>query len=71
MLAFRSEAHIDEWCRRHRIERGAVFALEQAWRLARAWHADRLSPEWRRATPEEAEAIFESIGLTGDFWRLS
>ena len=71
MLAFRSEAHVDEWCGRHRIERGAVFTLEQAWQLARAWHADRLSPEWRRATPEEAEAIFESIGLTGDFWRLS
>jgi Alkylmercury lyase len=71
MLAFRSEAHVDEWCRQRRIERGAVFTLGQAWQLAHAWYADKLSPEWRRATPDEAQAIFETIGLTGDFWRLS
>ena len=71
MLAFRSEAHVDEWCRQRRIEKGAVFTLEQAWRLARAWYGDRLSPEWRRRTPDEAHAVFESIGLTGDFWRFA
>jgi hypothetical protein len=71
MLAFRSEAHVDRWCRARRVQRGAVFTLEQAWRLAHAWYADRLSPDWRRRTPEEAETVFASIGLTGDFWRLS
>jgi hypothetical protein len=71
MLAFRSEAHVDEWCRQRRIEKGAVFALEQAWQLAHAWYADKLSPEWRRATPVEAQALFAGIGLRGDFWHLS
>ena len=71
MLAFRSEAHVDRWCETRRIARGAAFSLEQAWQLARAWYADRLSPDWRRRTPDEGEAIFASIGLTGDFWRLS
>ena len=71
MLAFRSEAHVDEWCRQRRIAKGAVFTLEQAWQLAHAWYADKLSPEWRRATPGEAQALFAGIGLTGDFWRLS
>ncbi len=70
MLAFRSEAHVDEWCRQRRIEKGAVFGLDQAWLLARAWYADKLSPEWRRATPEEAQRVFADIGFTGDFWRL-
>ena len=70
MLAFRSEEHVERWCRMRRVPRGAIFSLEQAWRLARAWYADKLSPDWRRATPEEAEAIFAAIGLTGDFWRL-
>lgn len=70
MLAFRSEAHVDEWCRQRRVERGAVFSLEQAWRLAHAWYANKLSADWRRATPGEAEAAFEAIGLTGDFWRV-
>ena len=70
MLAFRSEAHVDRWCTARRIPRGAVFTLEQAWQLGRAWYADKLSPDWRRATAAEAEATFASIGLTGDFWRL-
>ena len=71
MLAFRSEGHVERWCAARHIELGAVFTLEQAWLLARAWYADRRSPDWRRRTPEEAEALFASIGLTGDFWRLT
>ncbi len=71
MLAFRSEAHVDEWCRQRGVEKGSVFALDQAWGLARAWYADKLSPDWRRATPDEAQRLFDDIGLTGDFWRLS
>ena len=70
MLAFRSEEHVERWCRKRRVPIGAIFSLEQAWRLGRAWYADKLSPDWRRATPEEAEAIFAEIGLTGDFWSL-
>ena len=71
MLAFRSEAHVERWCEQRRIAKGAVFGLEQAWRLAEAWYADKLSPDWRRATPEEAQDVFTEIGLTGEFWRLA
>jgi hypothetical protein len=71
MLAFRSEAHVDRWCKARGVPRGASFSLEQAWGLARAWYRDRLSPGWRRFTPEEGEAIFARLGLTGDFWRLT
>ena len=49
---------------------GAVFTPRQGWRLAQAWFSDRLEPAWRRRTPEEAHAIFASIGLTGPFWDL-
>jgi hypothetical protein len=70
MLAFRSEAHVERWCEMRGIAKGAVFSLEQVCELGRAWYADKLSPDWRRATPEEAEATFAGIGLTGDFWRL-
>ncbi len=71
MLAFRSDAHVDRWCRERRLPRGAVFAPERMWRLAEAWYADRLSPGWRRRTAEEAEDLFGRLGLTGDFWRLA
>ncbi len=71
MLAFRSEAHVDRWCEARRLPRGATFTLEQCRRLAHAWYANRMTPDWRRRTPDEAEALFAEIGLTGDFWRLT
>jgi Alkylmercury lyase len=70
MLAFRSEAHVEGWLDQRGLERGAVFSMEQMWRLARAWYANRLAPDWRRSSADEAEALFAEVGLTGDFWRL-
>ena len=71
MLLFRSEEHIDEWCRQWGRERGEAFSLQQGWELARAWYsADRRDPAWRRRTMDEAHAIFAGIGLTSPFWRL-
>lgn len=71
MLAFRSEEHVERWCRSRGVARGATFSLGQAWQLGRAWYGDKLSPAWKRASPDEAERLFASIGLTGDFWRLA
>ena len=71
MLLFRSEEHIDSWYRRRGGATGATFTLNQQWELARAWYSDRMAPDWRRRTPAEAEAEFASIGLTGEFWRLT
>ena len=70
MLVFRSEAHVDRWCEAKGIPKGAILSIRQLWGLARAWYGDRLSPEWRRRTPEEAEEIFKEIGLTGPFWEV-
>jgi hypothetical protein len=71
MLVFRSEDHIAKWCSDWRFERGAVLALDTCWRLADAWYSpDRRDPQWRRFSADEAHAIFASLGLTGDFWRL-
>ena len=70
MLAFRSEEHVERWRETRCLAPGAVFPLETCWRLADAWYAERLSPDWRRRTPEEAEALFAELGLEGDFWRL-
>jgi hypothetical protein len=71
MLAFRSEAHVDRWCEQVDLEPGASFPLATAWRLGDAWYRDRMSPAWRRRTPEEAEALFAELGLEGPFWRLT
>lgn len=71
MLAFRSEAHVARWREQRCLAPGAVFSPEQMWRLAREWYTDRLSPDWRRKTAEETEAVFAEIGLTGPFWQLT
>ena len=71
MLLFRSEEHIDRWCEQLGLARGATMTLEQQWRLADAWYGDRLAEDWRRRTPEGAQALFNEIGLAGSFWSLT
>ena len=70
MLLFRSEDHVDRWCATRHIARGAMFTPEQMWMVAVPWHGARLSREWRRFTPDEAQAVFDRAGLTGAFWRF-
>ena len=71
MLLFRSEEHLDRWLSERGLERGGTMTVEQQWRLANLWYRDRLSNEWQRRSPDEAQAVFERCGLTGDFWKLS
>ncbi len=70
MLLFRSEEDIDRWCAFRELPRGGTMSPEQCWRLAQAWYGDKLSPDWRRKTPEEAEAALAGVGLSGPFWSL-
>lgn len=70
MLIFRSEEHIDRWCAAREMDRGAVLTAEVAWQLARDWYQDKVDPRWRRHTVDETEALFERLGLRGNFWQL-
>lgn len=69
MNLFRSEGHIDRWLDGRRP--GATISITKLNELAHAWWSDRLSPNWRPHTREQNQAILESLGLTGEFWRLS
>jgi hypothetical protein len=44
--------------------------VEQAWRLAQTWYADRLDDEWTPRTPDGMERLLTAAGLTGEFWRV-
>jgi len=46
------------------------MTIDQAWQLSKQWYGSRLDPGFRRATADEARAIFNSVGLIGDFWSL-
>lgn len=41
------------------------------WALVQPWYAGRMDVSWRGRSPEEAQAIVDSVGLTGEFWRLA
>ena len=66
---FCSREHVTEWLARTGTDRGEVLDLTALWRLATGWYTGRLTPGYRRRTPDEAAAFFGSIGLTSDFWR--
>ena len=66
---FCSREHVTEWLARTGTDRGEVLDLTALWRLATGWYAGRLTPGYRRRTPDEAAVFFTSIGLTSDFWR--
>ena len=52
------------------MAKGGVVPLEQVWRLAGPWYADRLDDEWRPRAPEAMERLLTEAGLTGEFWRV-
>jgi hypothetical protein len=58
------------WCRDKQLTRGAVMTIAQAWELSQLWYGNRLDPDFRRPTVDEARAIFAGVGLTGAFWQL-
>jgi hypothetical protein len=71
MLLFRSEEHVDRWCRQWGQPRGEILKGEQIWGLAKSWYSeDRRETNWRRKTKEETEEVFAGLGLTSQFWEL-
>ncbi len=70
MLLFRSEEHLGRWLADGTRPRGDTLALDRQWRLAQEWFRGRNLPEWRKRTAAEAEEVFRSVGLGGDFWRF-
>lgn len=70
MLLFRSEEEVDAWCAATGEPRGEVLSLAQIWALSQAWYGDRMHPDFRGRTVEQATNIFESVGLRSYFWRM-
>ena len=71
MLLFRSEEHLSRWIQLRGTPLGATLTPQQCWQLAHAWYRSRLSSTWRRPSPQEAQKVLESLGLTDPFWRLA
>jgi hypothetical protein len=68
MLFFRSEEHVDQWCKENGVMKRPLVSLDQLWQLAVTWYGNRLTVESRRPGPDEMVNIFSEIGLKGTFW---
>ena len=68
MNLFRSEEHVARWLGSR--DPGATIPVTTLCVLAFAWWDDRLAPGWRPHSREQNQAILDSVGLTGEFWRL-
>lgn len=69
-LFFSSEALVDAWCARHDRPKGSVLPIESGMQLTQRWFGDYASPAWRRKSAQEAQAIFNEIGLDAAFWNI-
>ena len=49
---------------------GELLSFEQVWELSKLWYQDRLLPDFKGRSIEEAHKIFETLGLNPDFWRF-
>ncbi len=70
MLAFRSEGDVRAWMDRTGHAFGAMIDFETMWAIAQPWYAGRLEADWRGLSAQAGQAIFDELGLTGDWWRL-
>jgi hypothetical protein len=48
-----------------------MLSLAQGWKLARLWYGDRLGPQWKPMSAQQAESVFRKVGLMGEFWTLA
>jgi hypothetical protein len=62
---------VDRWCEARGLERGYVMSVARCWELARRWYPGRLDRDWTRAPADRVQAIFDGLGLDGEFWRLA
>ena len=70
MLLFDSEKAIDDWCKRHGMNKGDVQPVQKIWEFSKIWYGNHLKPDWVKWTAKEAKEIFEHFGLTNPIWDI-
>jgi hypothetical protein len=50
--------------------RGEVLSLDQTWELAQQWYHDRMRPDFHGRSAEQAQQIFQQVGLHSPAWSL-
>lgn len=70
MLFFEDKNRIEEWCKKHNINKGDVQPIAKVWEFSKAWYGGHLDPNWKKWTAAEAKQIFKEHGLRHVVWQL-
>jgi hypothetical protein len=70
MLIFENEEQIDQWTKKHNIQKGDIQPIEKIWNFSKKWYGNHLSPEWTKWTIEEAKEMFREFELNDRIWKL-
>jgi len=70
MVFFSSKDHLAEWMRTGSVAGGETLTIDQTLRLSLPIYREKMSPDYARPSREQTIAHFQSLGLTGDFWKI-
>ncbi len=70
MVFFSSKNHLAEWIRSGSVTGGEALTVDQTLRLSLPIYKEKMSLHYARPSREQTIAHFQSLGLTGDFWKI-
>src|SRR6266480_4370523 len=70
MVFFSSKDHLAEWMRTGSFTGGEALTVDQTLRLSVPIYKEKMRLDYARPSREQTIAHFQSLGLTGDFWKI-
>src|SRR5437773_560016 len=70
MVFFSSKDQLAEWMRTVSVTGGEALNIDQTLRLSLPIYKEKMSLDYARPSREQTIAHFQSLGLTGDFWKI-
>jgi len=70
MVFFSSKNHLTEWTNSSSPTRGEALTIEQTLKLSVPIYKNKMTLDYARPSREQTIAHFQSLGLTGDFWKI-
>ena len=70
MVFFSSKDHLADWIKSAAPTGGEALTIDQTLRLSVPIYETKMSLDYARPSREQTIAHFQSLGLTGDFWKI-
>ena len=70
MVFFSSKRHLEEWQEKNTAQNGETLSLPHTIKLSIPLYRDKMKLDYARPSKEELTSYMNSLGLTGDFWKL-